>query len=234
MNAKPPVRIGVIGNAAIHPSGNLLGSAGLAVLMRSFGAKVALAALVPDDQRGVAIMAKLRASGVDMSRVETSPQPRPRLKMGDLIDVAGLFDMDAVLVDVSDPRLHRFLVDLPVHTAPNARLIGLLGRLADVGATDAWETVLRHDAVIASALELATVVGANLTAGFLDDIRRAMMGHNLRMVALLDRNCSASIIEQSGRISGEACAFDRFAAAVTVVFAARRPWTDVFEMANRP
>jgi hypothetical protein len=230
MNAKPPVRIGVIGDANIDASGELLGAAKLASLIQSLGAQAALAALVPDNQRGEAIKANVHDQGVDVSRVE--PSSKPSLTMGDRIDVAGLFDMDAVLVAVSDPRLHRFLVDLPVHTAPNARLIGLLANLAQTSKTDAWETVLRHDAVIAATAQLASVTGVSEKASALDAIQRAMVGNNLRVAAIRDDDGAAWIIEKTERWAGETGSFDRFAAAMTVVFAARRPWCDAFALAE--
>jgi sugar/nucleoside kinase (ribokinase family) len=230
MNPTPSVRIGVIGDAGLDTSGELTAAARLAALIQWFGAQAALAALVPDDSRGDAIRAMLHAAGVDLSRVEASPQPS--LKMGDLVDVAGLFGMDAVLIAVSDPRLHRFLVDLPVHTAPNARLIGLLDHLAASSEADAWETVLRHDAVVATVPELSNVTGTNDAACALEAVQRAMIGHNLRTAAILGEDGAAWIIEKSQRTEGSASSFDRLAAAVTVVFAARRPWSDVFELAS--
>ena len=232
MTLKSAPRIGVIGNAGIDDSGELLGAAKLASMIRSRGAQTALAALIPDDQRGDTITWRLGRSGVDVSRVERSSEPC--LKMGDLIDVAGLFDMDAVLIAVSDPRLHRFLADLPVHTAPNARLLGLVDHLAESSEADACETVLRHDAIIATASQLCRLTGANQTPSALDVVQGTMIGHNLRMAAIWDEEGAAWIVEKTERAPGKSVDFDRFAAAATVVFAARRPWGDVFELAASP
>jgi hypothetical protein len=229
---KSAPRVGVIGNAGLDASGDMLGAAKLASLIQGLGAQAALASLVPEDENGDTIMQRLSRSGVDVSRVERSPEPW--LKLGARIDVAGLFNLDAVLIAVADPRLHRFLVDLPVHTAPNARLIGLLDHLAGSSEPDALETVLRHDAVVATGAQLANVMRTDETARALDVVQEAMIGHNLRMAAILNDDGAACIVEKMKRAVGISASFDRFAAAVAVVFAARRPWSEVYELAASP
>jgi sugar/nucleoside kinase (ribokinase family) len=230
MTTRRAVRIGVIGDAAMAGDGRLLGAAGLAARIQEFGDNAALAALVPANDQGAVIRAKLTAAGVDISRVESSE--RATLRLGDRIDVAGLFDMDAVLLAVSDPRLHRFLVDLPVHTAPNARLIGVIDHLAAHVDSESWETAMRHDAIMATLPDIQAITGECDANRALDQLQRAMTGHNLRAAAVIDPRGAATILTKTDRVSGAADSFERFAAATTVVFARRDPWSEAFEIAD--
>ena len=49
-----------------------------------------------------------------------------QLVRGDQLDITGLFGGDVLVVDVADVSLRRFLVDLPAHTVPTARILGPL------------------------------------------------------------------------------------------------------------
>lgn len=232
MTERGAVRIGVIGDAAIARDGELLGAAGLAARIQAIGGQAALAALASADYRGAAMRASLTDIGVDVSRIESSDHPN--LRLGDQIDVAGLFDMDTVLLAVSDPRLHRFLVDLPVHTAPGARLIGLIADLVVNPIAESWETVRRHDAIIASTNDVQALTGERDASRARDCLQRSMIGHNLRAAAVFNCAGAATILTKTDRMFGAPDSFDRFAAAATVAFAARRPWSDVFEVAETP
>lgn len=229
MNADSPARIGVIGDARVDASGRLRGAARLALLIQAMGARVALATLVSDDEAVRKIRSALQEAGVDATRVETSS--KPTLAMGDQIDVPGLFGLDAVLVAVSDFRLHRFLVDLPVHTAPNARLIGTLPHLARLATDEAREVMLAHDLIIANEDELRRLTATQTDAEAVDWIQHAMTGKNLRAAALRSSNGQAAIVTRTDRVAGLSDDFDRFAASVTVTFARRDPWERVFTLA---
>lgn len=223
MNDRRTVRIGVIGNAALDPSGGLAGAPRLAVLIQQAGAEAAFAGLIEDGPSGCSIKEQLNAAQVDVSRLAISD--KPAITLGDQIDVAGLFAMDAVLIAVSDFKLHRFLVDLPVHTAPNARLIGLLPHLAAEPGPEALQIALLHDLVIAILPEIQTLTQ---TDAAIEEIQRRMIGSNLRTAAIVGPGGQACVVTKSERFTGRAPDFDRFAAAASVVFAARAPWPNVF------
>ena len=218
------VRIGVIGNAALDDSGNVTGPARLATLVRRAGAETAFAGLIEDGPAGAAVLRTLRAEGIDVSRMEASGSPV--IRMGDPIDIAGLFAMDSVVIAVSDLKLHRFLVDLPVHTSPNARLIGLLSSLAAHSRPEAIEIALLHDLVIATSGEIEALTGAAGEEAAIGEMQRRMSGANLRTAAILGRDGAFLIVEKSERFTGNGTSFDEFAAAVVVAFAKRAPWTD--------
>ena len=151
--------------------------------------------------------------------------------MGDQIDVAGLFAMDAVLIAVSDFRLHRFLVDLPVHTTPNARLIGLLSHLTAHPSPEALEITLLHDLVIATTREIQALAS---TEAPIEEIQRRMIGSTLRGAAIFNPGGCSSIVTKTERFDGRAPDFDRFVAAVSVAFARRDPWPAAFDRIDSP
>ena len=152
-----------------------------AVALARLGARVSVATAVGDDGEGEAIREALAAEGVDTrwvtarigqrtdrATIVVSEDPLDRtifwhqgalLVRGDRIDVAGLFDHDVVVVDVVDAALRRFLLDLPAHTVPGARLLGPLNYLADSSLPDAFDLALRHDVVVGAERELLAVTG---------------------------------------------------------------------------
>jgi len=226
VNGRRPVRVGVIGNAGLDGSGQLRDAARLAALIQTAGAQTTLAGLIESGPVGESIKAQLVAAGVDISNLAISD--KTAIALGDQIDVAGLFAMDAVLIGVSDFKLHRFLVDLPVHTAPNARLIGLLSHLAASPCAGALEIALLHDLVIATVAEIQVLVGTGDASAAIDEFQRRMPGSNLRTAAIFAADGQSSILTKNDRFVGNATEFENFAADVSVAFAARAPWAEVF------
>lgn len=218
-------RIGIIGDAGLGSDGELIGAARIAEIVQDFGARAALAALAPSDANGDQLLARLQRRGVDVSRIERSN--RSALAMGDYIDVAGLFAMDAVLIAVSDARLHRFLVDLPVHTSPNARLAGLIDRLVCSRTPDAIETVLRQDMAIGSDSAWLRLLDVESIEEGKARIRAMMTGANLR-AAVWHADRAASIVTKDERLDGEVGDAVQFIARALVAFARRAPWPSLF------
>ena len=231
MSGRRPVRIGVIGNAALDASGQLGGGARIAALIQEAGAETAMVGLIGNGPTGASIIAQLQTAGVDVSRLTVSAMPA--ITLGDQIDVAGLFAMDAVLIAVSDVKLHRFLVNLPVHTAPNARLIGLLPHLAAKPGAEALEIALLHDLVIATASEIQALTQAEDASHAIDKIQRRMIGSNLRTAAISDCDNQAWIVTKTERFTGPISDFEAFVVSACTVFAARDPWPDVFNQVQR-
>jgi hypothetical protein len=229
MTTQRPARIGVIGDAVLNDAGEVAGAAHLAALISYAGAETAFVGLVDARPNGTSIRNQLAAVGVDVSRLAISE--RPVIAMGDQIDVAGLFAMDAVVIAVSDFRLHRFLVDLPVHTAPNARLIGLLSHLASNPSPEALEITLLHDLVIATAPDIQALVQSEAP---IEELQRRMIGSTLRSAAIFNPGGCSSIVTKSERFEGRAADFDRFVAAVSIAFARRNPWCEAFDRVDPP
>lgn len=234
-----------------------------AVALTRLGATVTIRAHVGRDKPGARLRQALEAEGVD-TRWLTEDDGRPtdaatvivsadppdrtiywhqgaRLVRGDRIDIAGLFGHDVVLVDVDDAPLRRFLLDLPAHTLPGARLLGSLTYLDDAGIPDAFDLLMRHDAFVGNARELIAITGASDVDDAVARVRARMRGENLRagVVSLgaggslaftvdCRWDCPAfqvDVVDTTG-------AGDAFAGAVAFGMACRWDWDLVIRFAN--
>lgn len=175
-----------------------------AVGLVRLGTHVALAGFIGDDATGERVKAILAGHEIDTGWVQTrtgdrtdrstiivSRDPPERTLLwhrgahivhGDRLDVAAIFDHDLVILDVGDVALRRFLLDLPAHTAPRARLLGPLGHLSR--GPDALTLALRHDAVVGTERELRLITGTETLDQALTLLQNRMRGENLRLVAI--------------------------------------------------
>ena len=181
-------------------------TANCAAAARRLGAEVALAGTVGDDPLGQAIRDQLQAIGVDMGGVGVDPI-RPtdastvivergsgersilwhkgaRITKGDRLDIDRLFAGDILIVDTDDLPLRRFLSDLPAHTRPNARLLGPLTYLSNVGAHDAIEIALRHDIIVGNERELTELTELPDPDAALAWLRSRLRGSNARLLVM--------------------------------------------------
>ncbi len=238
-------------------------SANTAVALARLGAVVTIATVVGDDADGQAIRRSLEAENVDTrwigvrrgqrsdgATVVVSREPPDRtiywhhgaqLARGDRLDIAGLFDHDAVVLDVVDVPLRRFLLDLPAHTSPRARLIGLLTYLADPAIHDGFDLALRHDVVVGSERDALAVTGtwsvSDATAAF----QSRMVGANLRAAVITrgETGCRVVTLSDSWQLPAFAAsvvdpagAGDAFAAGVAWGVALRWDWPHIGRFAN--
>ena len=177
-----------------------------AVALARLGARVRIAAAVGDDAEGEAIRRVLADEGVDatwltvrsgertdLATVVVSGEPLDRtiywhqgaqLRRGDLLAIAELFTHDVVVLDVADVPLRRFLLDLPAHTVPGARLLGTLTYLADPAIPDAFDLVMRHDVVVGSERDLLAITGTWTLSDATSALQTRMPGSNLRAAAV--------------------------------------------------
>jgi sugar/nucleoside kinase (ribokinase family) len=189
----------IVRGTASLPGGTTSNSA---VALARLGAEVALVALIGGDDEGAAMRATLKREGVDTrwltsvpdtstdgATVIVSADPPDRtiywhqgahLVLGDQLDVAEIFAYDVVILDVDDAPLRRFLVDLPAHTRPTARLFGTLTYLADAGLPDAFEIALRHDVIVGNRHEFCSITGESDLDRAIVEVQSAMPGTNLR------------------------------------------------------
>ncbi len=91
-----------------------------------------------------------------MATVITSTNPPDRTllwrqgavpRMGDRIDIDRLFTRNLVLLDSVDPTLRRFLIDLPVHTYPDVKILVPMTYVIDFPGRDELDSVVRCDAL---------------------------------------------------------------------------------------
>ncbi len=242
------------------PGGN---SANAAAAAAALGARVELLSAVGNDGVGRQLLEALSLAGIDCSRVKidpdlptdqttviTSVHPPDRTifwqqgaipRRGDRIDIDRLFTRDLVLLDSVDPLLRRFLIDLPVHTYPNVKILVPMTYVVDFPGADELESVVRCDALVGSAQELQKLTGsATLDEGILA-MQRTMRVTNLRAVAVTLGGdgalaFDAEQIYRSPAIPVEVVdttgAGDAFAGAFAVGLASRLALPDALELAN--
>jgi sugar/nucleoside kinase (ribokinase family) len=249
-------------------TGNVVGFPGsttlnIAVTLARLGAKVSLASAVGDDEAGHRILDSLDHEGIDRqwvamrhgeptdrSFVIVSNEERERtifcqqevtLKKGDPLDIAAVFANDLVILDVDDMPLRRFLVDLPAHTRPAARLMGPMTYLADSGEPDAWRIALRHDLIVGNERELLTLTGAKSLDDGLRVAQTSMSGANLRACVVSRGASGASAITKHQRWDAPAFpvaavdttgAGDAFAGAISYATVLRWDWNRALAFAN--
>ena len=178
-----------------------------AVAAARLGANVSLVSRVGQDDLGDDLLTALTAEGIDTSRIHRLPE-RPtdetivlisrstgqrtiflkqgaRPSLGATLDIDSLFSDSICLVDVDDLSLFRFLVDLPVHTHPTARLLGTMTYLAEHPGKATDEILQRLDAVVGSDRDIVALTGTSTLNAALWKIQHLMCGSNLRFAAII-------------------------------------------------
>jgi sugar/nucleoside kinase (ribokinase family) len=242
------------------PGGTTLNGA---VTLARLGVHVSLVSLLGDDNEGQQIRVMLDREGIDSrwvgtrsneatdrSLVVVSREERERtiywtqgarLKKGDPLDIAAIFGHDLVFLDVDDMPLRRFLVDLPAHTNPGARLLGAMTYLADSGEPDAWEIALQHDILVGNERELLALTGKTKVDDALACVQSSMSGANLRACVVSRGAGGAVAVANSNRWDSPAVAVDvvdttgagdAFAGAIAYATALRWEWPKAIQFAN--
>lgn len=234
-----------------------------AVALARLGARVGIATAVGDDERGALVRRSFENEGVetgwlavktgestDLATVIVSQQPLERtifweqgaqLVRGDQLDIAGLFGGDVLVVDVADVPLRRFLLDLPAHTVPTARILGPLTHLAQGNLPDAFDLALGHDAIVSNVRNLLGVTGTWTLSDAVKALQNRMRGATLR-AALITRGAegcrvvteteSVNVPAFSVDVVDPTGAGDAFVAGVAWGMAQRWPWPEVGRFAN--
>lgn len=242
------------------PGGTTLNSA---VTLARLGASISLVTMVGDDDHGIKIREIMAREGIDGREVGTRPEVATdhsivivsreeqertifweqgaRLHKGDAIDITSVFSHDLVLLDVDDMPLRRFLVDLPAHSVPSARLLGTMTYLADSGEADAWEIALRHDLLVGNERELLELSGQPALEPALNVVQGAIAGANLRACIVSRGAHGAVAVTGSDRWDAPAFAVDvvdttgagdAFAGAIAYAAALRWEWSCAIRFSN--
>jgi sugar/nucleoside kinase (ribokinase family) len=198
-----PAQQAVVRGELLAPGGTTTNAC---VQLARLGAAVTAMAAVGDDDEGRAVLAGLRAEGIDTAWCPIRPgertdratvlvtlepfdraiiwHPGATLRKGDRIDVAALFGHDLVVLDFPDVPLLRFLTDLPAHVDPRTRLLGTFNYLADPAIPDRLDLALRHDCVVGSEHDLLILTGQADAEAAMAALQRGMVGSTLRAAAV--------------------------------------------------
>ncbi len=234
-----------------------------AVALARLGAQVAIATAIGDDERGEALRLSLEEAGVDIGWLTVKPglktdlatvivsrQPLERtifweqgaqLVRGDRLDIAGLFGGDVLVVDVAEVSLRRFLVDLPAHTVPTARILGPLTYLAHNDLSDAFDLALRHDTIVSNERDLLDVTGTWTLSDAVKALQSRMRGADLRAALITRGGEGCRVVTEAKSLNVPAFsvevvdptgAGDAFVAGVAWGMAQRWDWPEVGRFAN--
>ena len=229
------------------------------------GIPVTVAAMVGDDPQGMRLRQDLAAAGCDVRYVGTRTgelsdsgvivvsgrdgatdrtifwQQGARLRMGDVLPIDDLFSHDLIILDVDDPQLRRFIVNLPMHGSPRAQILGTLTYLAELLPADGFEIALRYNYLIGNERELRYVTQMNTTDAALDCLVARMMTADTRFAAISlgARGCVVSTPDQRYHVPGFAVdvvdttgAGDAFAAGVALGILNRRSPREIGMIGN--
>lgn len=168
------------------------------------GVDVLFASVVGADERGHLLRQSLIEAGCDTRHIATrsgspsdtgiivisgAPGRRDRTifwiqgakpELGDFLPIDDLLEREWFLVDVSDPKLRSFILDLPAHRSPRTALIGTLTYLVEMPEGDGWDHALRHDVIFGNEKELRALTGCTTTSDAVAFAQRAMLGHACR------------------------------------------------------
>jgi ribokinase len=238
-------------------------SANAAVAAATIGARVELISTVGDDVIGGHLIAAIEAAGVDVSRVRTTPDeatdrttvitsqdPPNRTifwrqgaipRRGDRIDIDRLFTRQLVLLDSVDPLLRRFLIDLPVHTFPNVKILVPLTYVVDFPGEDELDSIVRCDALVGSEHELLALTRCDSLDSGITFLQEWMRVSNLRCAAITLGGRGSVAIDAERRfdippvevdVIDTTGAGDAFAGAFAVGLASRLDLLDALVLAN--
>jgi sugar/nucleoside kinase (ribokinase family) len=187
------------------------------------GVDVVLASVVGADAEGEALIESLQSSGCDTRHVVTRSDARSdtgvivvsgptglrdrtifwiqgvKPLMGDHLPVDEMLQHEWVLLDIDDPRLRNFFLDLPAHRSPRTRLIGTMTYLVEMLPADAWGHVLRHDIVVGNARELQYLTQAASLDRAIEVAQRDLVGAACRAL-LVTRGDRGSISIRPGAV----------------------------------
>jgi sugar/nucleoside kinase (ribokinase family) len=238
-------------------------TANAAVAIARLGGAVSIRAQIGDDEPGRRTRAALEAAGIEVAWLTTvnghatntaivlaSQHPSDRtflwkqgatLSRGDRVDISALFAHDVVYIDVYDMPLRRLLLDLPAHTLPATRLFGSLTSITRNLPPDAFDLLMRHDAVVGDANELVSITGSSDLDDAIGRVRTRMLSENLRavVVSLSAAGSLVFTIDQVWRAPAFRApavdatgAGDAFAGAVAFGMACRWDWGVTIRFAN--
>lgn len=195
-------RFAIIGDLCAESRGEEVcvgGSGAIATALRDLDGQVTLRSRVGDDQAGNTILDQIKAARIHPGNIELIPgvstTTLTRLNSGEVTDYAqgvmmtmagridtfGLFSHDALIVDLQDERLRKFLIDLPAHQDGTVRMLVTLNHLdhADPFPTELDE-LMRTDIVVGTEAQFCKLTGEDTASEALGVMFNLMPINHLR------------------------------------------------------
>lgn len=247
----------------LQQSGGTTGNTAHALAL--LGVPVKLASMVGDDDNGRELKRVLEQAGCDCRLVSVRSgaasdtgiivvsgtagdvdrtiywQQGARLSHGDALPIGELFAHDLVILDVDDPRLRRFIVDLPAHTSPRTRLLGTLTYLVELSPDEGLEVALRHDFLTGNQRELRYLTRSESVEAAVETLRAGMIETGTRLAAISTGPAGCLVVtpESIERVPAFAVdvvdttgAGDAFAAGMVAGILERRSPHEIGRLAN--
>ncbi|MBX3070191.1 MAG: hypothetical protein KF883_06855 [Thermomicrobiales bacterium] len=155
-----------------------------ALALASGRASAALVARLLDTDESRVQLERLDAAGIDLEHVERASLAEFDVPMALPIDA--MFSADCCLVDLADADRFRFLVDLPVHTWPAARLAGRLERLSTFPEQTGREILERIDSIAGRVEDAFWLTGSADPGSIISTLHHLMQNGNLRLGLISD------------------------------------------------
>ena len=196
------------------------------------GVEVMLVSAVGDDTEGFALIDSLASAGCDVSAVTIRPNagsdsgiivvsgaPGDRDRtiywiqgakpiIGDALPIDRMLDHEWVHVDIDDPRLRAFFLDLPAHRSPRTKLFGTMTYLVEMPDDTGWQHALRFDAVTGNERELRTLLGTDSLDEAIERVRHDLVASACQVVFLSRGPHGAIAIREESIEVGPAIAVD--------------------------
>lgn len=172
------------------------------------GIDVMLASAVGNDPQGAGLIASLKDAGCNTDAISVKsdghsdtgiivisgpPGNRDRTIYwiqgvkpvnGDPLPVDEMLEYAWVLVDIDDPRLRSFFLDLPAHRSPRTRLFGTMTYLVEMANGEGWQHVLRFDTVVGNERELKTLLATDSLDDAIATVQRDLVASACRVIYL--------------------------------------------------
>ncbi len=167
---------------------------------------VMIVSAVGDDAEGAGLIDSLQVAGCDTSSIAVKtgrrsdtgvivvsgpPGHRDRTiywiqgakpEMGDSLPIDLMLEHAWVHVDVDDPRLRAFVLDLPAHRSPRTKLLGTMTYLVEMSSGSGWEHALRFDAVVGNERELHALLGTHSLDDAVSRVQRDLVASACQVV----------------------------------------------------
>ena len=127
---------------------------------------------------------------------------------GEQFPVDDILEHRWVLIDVDDPRLRQFWLDLPAHRSPRTRLIGTMIYLVDIPREDGWAQAMQHDIISGNRREFLALTGKSDLDRAVEWARVQLSGNACEAIFVSLGHEGSIVIRATGVVSQSALRLD--------------------------
>lgn len=205
-----------------------------ALLLSKMAFDLSLVATISESSNAEVFVDQLSVLGLARHSIIRTDQP----ETAGALPIDEMFSADSCLLDLSDLKRLRFLVDLPVHTWPGARLLCSLDRIAGGDSVMVREICKRIDAVAGSITSAMQITGSAVPEPALQTLQAWMLTSNLKLALIGLGTGDLCAVTRSGLLTRQAQArsapnaLPALLAAVALSLATRSGPAETIEVAQ--